>query len=108
MTNYNDGKWHGWNGLSSTCPVHEESLVDVVYAGTLCKGEKAGDWRWEDEFVGAFRVVKGYKEPREWWVNVYEHETGSLWNSKEEAEKGSHGSKVPRRTIKVREVIEDE
>lgn len=108
MTNYNDGKWHGWNGLSDTCPVHEGSLVDVVYEGTICKGEKAGDWAWGDEFIGAFRVVKEYKEPREWWVNVYKHGPGSLWDTKKEADEATAKTHTPLKTIKVREVIEDE
>lgn len=30
MTNYNDGKWHGWNG--GKCPVHPESIVQVQFA----------------------------------------------------------------------------
>ena len=29
MTNYNDGKWHGWNG--GECPVHPKSMVDAVW-----------------------------------------------------------------------------
>jgi hypothetical protein len=86
MTNYNDGKWHGWNGLSDTCPVHKESLVDVVYAGTICKGVKAGEWVWGDEFVGAFRVVKEYKQPIQCWVNVYPCGVGAYtYYTKEEA-----------------------
>ena len=28
MTNYNDGRWHGWNG--GECPVHPETVVVVV------------------------------------------------------------------------------
>lgn len=70
MTNYNDGKWYGWNG--GECPVHPETVVHWVntegdshktLAGTLC---------WNDELapVAAFRVIKEHREPREFWVKV--------------------------------------
>ena len=29
MTDYNDGKWHGWNG--GECPVHPESELKVWF-----------------------------------------------------------------------------
>lgn len=29
MTDYNDGKWHGWNG--GKCPVHPKSNVCGIY-----------------------------------------------------------------------------
>lgn len=74
MTNYNDGKWHGWNG--GDCPVHPESVVDYVWfdegdENELCgttKGRMASDavaWRQ----VVKFRVTKEHKEPREFWVD---------------------------------------
>ena len=64
--NYNDGKWHGWNG--GDCPVHPETVVEA-----FCSVEKEYfDPDYADEFdwstPGAFRVVKEYKEPREFWV----------------------------------------
>jgi hypothetical protein len=79
MTNYNDGLWHGWNG--GECPVHEDSTVEGIYLnGGKPTDESpvidyAGqfDWRREEVFdLVAFRVVKEYREPREFWVNVYE------------------------------------
>lgn len=66
MTDYNDGKWHGWNG--GECPVHGDSHVEYVTlnepgisdAGSL-------DWNTEILPIIAFRVVKRHREPRELW-----------------------------------------
>lgn len=74
MTNYNDGKWHGWNG--GECPVHAESITDVVYDdGYMSADDKAGEksavrWTngWKGRKIIAFRVIKEHKEPREFWV----------------------------------------
>ena len=73
MTNYNDGKWHGWNG--GECPVHPESDVNTffIHDGNTprtqtCDGARQAsgqDWA----CVIAFRVVKEHKEPREFWVD---------------------------------------
>jgi len=69
MTNYNDGKWHGWNG--GVMPVQGRSLIDVVFR---CQGyresKKANSWSWDcpEEPIIAFRVTKEYKEPREYWI----------------------------------------
>lgn len=76
MTNYNDGKWHGWNG--GECPVHPESEVEcrLREAGRGYDGRirKAGDWGWGHSIydpgacIIAFRVTKEHKEPRRIWV----------------------------------------
>ena len=74
MTDYNDGKWHGWNG--GECPVHPESVVDVVFLNFPSEeGYQADNWKWDhkdpSDCIIAFRVTKPYvepKEPREWWV----------------------------------------
>jgi hypothetical protein len=74
---YNDGKWHGWNG--GECPVHPESVVEVRWENTNGPKEihKAGDinkgaqWSWDfskhasSNAIVAFRVVTPYREPRE-------------------------------------------
>lgn len=73
MTDYNDGKWHGWNG--GACPVHPQSVVNVVWADdrnpnpptqyparAIAWNSKIGD------APVAFRVVAEYREPREWWI----------------------------------------
>lgn len=65
MTNYNDGKWHGWNG--GECPVHPRSQVKTLEED--CQrmfSANAIDWKL---LRGAFRVVKEYREPREFWID---------------------------------------
>ena len=71
MINYNDGNWHGWNG--GECPVHPKSMVEATgYEGarkstTAFSNYTSGLFPW-DNFRGAFRVVKEYREPREFWI----------------------------------------
>lgn len=68
MTDYNDGKWHGWNG--GECPVHPESVVEVMLqSGFNDSGVGSTDWDWGicKTPIIAFRVVKEYREPREVW-----------------------------------------
>ena len=72
MTNYNDGKWHGWNG--GACPVHPKSEVEAVWhdlrtnnAGMTgprpAKVDNEPTLAWAH--VVKFRVVKEYREPQE-------------------------------------------
>lgn len=74
MTNYNDDKWHGWNG--GECPVHPKTIVDAVTTLVALPASVAGAiGGWEADHsnpIVAFRVVKEYREPREWWC-VGEH-----------------------------------
>lgn len=64
---YNDGKWHGWNG--GECPVHPKSKIDAN------NGRWAGfaaeiDWQ---NFRGALRVLAAHVEPqkpREFWLKL--------------------------------------
>lgn len=70
MIDYNDGKWHGWNG--GEMPVHGDSIVEVslLDQGTM-HGEDAIQWNWSTtptSHIIAFRVTKEHKEPREFWV----------------------------------------
>jgi hypothetical protein len=99
MTDYNDGKWHGWNG--GKCPVHRDSLVEVV-----CRDDAETDYAQEfawhhdghtDDII-AFRVVRAYREPREVRLDEY----GSMWPSKRCA--ASHG----RTPTLFREVIDND
>ena len=75
MTNYNDGNWHMWNG--GECPVHPKSVVEAVWheprmerAGMSgprpAKVENEPTLAWVH--VVKFRVVKEYREPREFWI----------------------------------------
>ena len=72
MTNYNDGKWHGWNG--GECPVHPESVVEVVTRSYGPQKETSDyfGW-WHGDHINpilAFRVVKEHKEPREAYLKI--------------------------------------
>ena len=100
MTDYNDGRWHGWNG--GECPVHPKSVVDAILMdGSRTHGlgiSLAGNLDWthglgNDDII-AFRVVKEYREPREFWI--YEDDQGNLYASR---------NQIPG-SFKVREVIE--
>lgn len=71
MTDYNDGKWHGWNG--GECPVAPNTMVNVAYYyGTTCIYDTiwgAGKLSWSHLEMGgdivAFRVIR---EPRDFWL----------------------------------------
>ena len=70
MTNYNDGNWHIWHG--GECPVHPKSMVEAIWHDAnqettgIRKGLALGG-AWRGQIV-KFRVVKEYREPREWWI----------------------------------------
>lgn len=72
MTNYNDGNWHGWNG--GECPVHPKSVVEWVHVCELNEWSLGIQEKMEagqlgfNEGIIAFRVVKEYREPREFWI----------------------------------------
>jgi hypothetical protein len=95
-SNYNDGKWHGWNG--GECPVYPNTVVETVWVNGDCKKGVASRWKWRVEgqiqYMIAFRVIKEHREPREWWLQRLEN--GALVAGVTEV-KGA---------IKVREVIE--
>ena len=86
MTNYNDGKWHGWNG--GECPVHPKTTVEgywrhdektVVGSAVYNRGYAYGlNFAWDGETkLKLFRVVKEHREPRECWA-VGKHMHDSL------------------------------
>lgn len=121
MTNYNDGKWHGWNG--GECPIHPESLVEAVFLDDTNPGRpydslnslngremeaKTGDrcWTWSPihRKIIAFRVVKEYREPREWWLT----KCGSYTHAHETLEAAQNYERCNRNVeiIHVREVVE--
>ena len=89
---YNDGRWWGWNG--GECPVHSQSIVETA------RRYKVGDMRarkdcgvacsyiWQGNDSGdiiAFRVIKPYREPRVWWINVYPNRVAQAHQSKDAA-----------------------
>jgi len=68
-TDYNDSKWHGWNG--GTIPVHPKTNGEFMFAdGEILANKPAGDWCWSDNElpIVAFRVTKECKEPQEYWL----------------------------------------
>jgi len=71
MTNYNDGKWHGWNG--GECPVHPKTVVTAKWSINGVETEAIESFclpYWSDTTICAFRVVREHREPREYWVRV--------------------------------------
>ena len=89
MTNYNDGKIHGWNG--GDCPVHPLTIVKPYFRRMHSKNDyEAYHLRWlhQDAFcddVVAFQVVKEYKEPMVIWVNIYKNGFSPVYESEKEA-----------------------
>jgi len=77
MTNYHDGKWHRWDGVDKS-PVHPKTIVEAYWLDlNLHNQGKTEEPREAVESEGprlawshvtAFRVVKEYREPREWWI----------------------------------------
>jgi len=60
MTDYYDGKWHGWNGYE--CPVHLDTVIEAVWAHNgdcrvfICMAYE-GAWSGDDQSIVAFRVI---------------------------------------------------
>ena len=108
MTDYNDGKWHGWNG--GECPVHPESVVTVKWScnGVETNPAKASQFNyWKGREICAFRVITPYVEPpkpREFWVNIDEDGTMIGHDSKTEADRLAYADRIA--CIRVREVLE--
>lgn len=108
MTDYNDGKVHGWNG--GDCPVHPLSLVKVFQRGILSSFDyKANNVYWghnnSSSDIVAFQVVKEYKEPMVIWMNMYGNDYAYTFKTKEEAMKFS-GKGAKRIAVKLIEVQE--
>lgn len=104
MTDYNDGKWHGWNG--GECPVHPETVVEVLLRSG-CEDGPANvvDWDHKYDPVIAFRVIKEHKEPRE--IYLKEWSQYSLHNGKPELKDiWSECRPDDPRAVLFREVIE--
>lgn len=107
MTNYNDGEWHLWDG--GECPVHPKSVVEAVWHDPRmgCAGmsrpreaiENPGpSLAWAH--VVKFRVVKEYREPRDFWICPEEGKFAAVIHEKDDGSFLKHGF------IHVREVIE--
>lgn len=110
MTNYNDGKWHGWNG--GECPVHPETKVQVSFLdGEIYDSVEAYELMWEhrddpgfkEDMVIAFRVIERCREPRDFWI-VKTGMIPCIYDSEDLAKEyaDEHGFEI----LHVREVIE--
>lgn len=111
MTDYNNGKVHGWNG--GECPVHPETVVQVWFRSGPDKIDAAFFFLWTHGMkygdIIAFKVVKPYVEPpkpfEEWGIK---HKDGSVstqrWTRRERAEELARH--LDGRAVLMREVIE--
>lgn len=123
MTDYNDGKWHGWNG--GECPVDPYAKIEAVFLDETAE-QRPLDWFGPRAILAgkigrqcwvytpgyrriiAFRVTKpAPPKPREWWLtNVVAHESETaarMFRDKlEEMNPGVNFAPI----IHVREVIE--
>lgn len=80
MTNYNNGKWHGWNGESEKpATIHDMSLFEYIWhdENTDKTGKSERHAGRNENGVGPawgnilkFRVTKEHKEPREFWLDT--------------------------------------
>ena len=105
MTDYNDGKIHGWNG--GDCPVHPESVVEFWMRGGSTMEDEAGIARWVHIKTGgdiiAFRVVKQHVEPKAIWVNEAKDGTCYYYPTEDRAKQcAGHG--MVRIAVEYREV----
>ena len=98
MTDYNDGKWHGWNG--GECPVHPKTKVYGMEPRNICWHTFAEDCDW-GSFRGAFRVTKEHKEPREFWIARVADDGSDCLLGFKPADEGYYDT-----IIHVREVLE--
>jgi len=108
MTNYNDGKIHGWNG--GECPVHPMTTIKVFFRGIITtKSFMASHivgWlhRNASDDIVAFQVVKENKEPLVVWANMYDNGFGYVYKSKEEANEAALHN-IDQRAVKFIEVL---
>ena len=88
MTNYNDGKWHRWNG--GECPVHPQSEIDMVWPSGMYPDKanrsvrEAKHFCWdveEDSAPCLFRVIKEHCEQKEYTIDPRKN---IIWYSSED------------------------
>lgn len=104
MTDYNDGNRHGWDGGER--PVHPMTEVEVLFPNGSRKYVTSQDWSPAGDLAWnatpcLFRIVKEYREPREFWVtnnDAFAHD--SLEQALADPLTEKHGY------IHVREVLE--
>ncbi len=111
MTDYRDGKIHGWNG--GECPVHPNDGVRVwPRVGTPMVGLPTS-FAWfhtthdttRRRDIIAFQVTKKHEEPLTFWVNIWPDGGAEAHTSKAEAEENS-SVECARIAVKFQEVKE--
>ena len=104
MTDYNDGKIHGWNG--GDCPVHPETVVKVWFRVGAASYGNGYDWvhTGENADIIAFQVVKQFVEPKVIWVNEYDKEF-AVHDTEEKARRVAN-TNATRIAVKYRECNE--
>lgn len=111
MTDYRDGKLHGWTG--GECPVHQDDRVWVVFRGGEPGEDLGGYFNWahrpqsSSADIIAFRVAEKAKEPMMVWVNIWPGV--GLWAYREKECAESSGLDFPERSriaVPFREVRE--
>lgn len=76
MINYNDGEWHRHTGCMIPEGLHYQSIVEIRTLNPHSEFHGASGiargWSWLDwggDTIIAFRVIKPYQEPREFWID---------------------------------------
>ena len=90
----------------------EETKVAIAVMQAFVEGEKiermisGNQWQEVEEPVWSWNEVnyRVKREPREFWVNVYEKRESYTWSTKEEAERMARDDRVA--CVHVREVLE--
>lgn len=77
-----------------------QNTCDVPAGRAVWTKDYAPTWNW------AGYIYRVAREPREWWVNVYENGWGGHWKSKEAAVESRECGRQLVETIHLREVIE--
>lgn len=108
MTDYNNGKIHGWNG--GECPVHPHTVVSIwKRSGSMAWSGKAGNVWWDhretEGDIIAFQVVKQHVEPKVIWVNETKGVVYEAYLSEEAARRTVYHS-TTRIAVKYAEVKE--
>jgi hypothetical protein len=107
MSDYNDGKIHGWNG--GDCPVHPNTKVRAWLHCGLTLEVRAGDRKWRHRHVSAdiiaFQVVEVHAEPKTIWVNEYSDGTMAAHRTEDSAKKhaGHNATRIAVKYVEARD-----
>lgn len=112
MSDYNNGKIHGWNG--GECPVHPKTKVQYWMRDGGVHQSLAEYLRWRVAHLPpsgmkdiiAFQVVEAYVEPKVIWVNEYADGVHIAFETKE-ATKNAAEENTLRIAVKYVEADDD-